>query len=396
MVPATSKSDVFFDGWSFIWRTLVEKERHRGRERARQKNILYYSGKVWQLPSSYHLFFSLKLGGLSMIVVVAVSSGEMQHKAQCWQLLACGICGRMFVVRGVYPGCTRSMTSMVFVNVLHTSTSVSIKSMQYRVTGVDHIPSIDDDVDDVSHLAKTCPARCEIGDPFRSSVMFLTTIRSSQMHTLENMQFSFKEGRRNVNSEMHSLAHSLAGSFRKMRQLDEEVLEPLAPRHTLDKTAQTSPSLNRKDSEMATRSIALTPKSMMSMRSSDKRKERTPVSAETKKAKNNNNKKKNSAMTRRSLSTQTNLGKTEQLARRKCVKRTDELRRLMADALEDAEVLSKMQEVDLEIRDIEETATKREVVDALQKAAGESCEITVEAVKSLRRAYGETQIAAFS
>nr|CAD7265846.1 unnamed protein product [Timema shepardi] len=74
MVPATSRSHVFLDGWYFIWRKLVEQERHRGRERAWQKNILYYSGKVWQLPSYSRLFFSLKLGGLGMVVVVVVSS----------------------------------------------------------------------------------------------------------------------------------------------------------------------------------------------------------------------------------------------------------------------------------------------------------------------------------
>nr|CAD7198673.1 unnamed protein product [Timema douglasi] len=102
------------------------------------------------------------------------------------------------------------------------------------------------------------------------------------------------EGRRNVNSETHSLAHSLAGSFRRMRQLNEEVLEPLAPRHTLDGTAQTSPSLSMMDSEMATQSIALTPKSIMSMKSGGKRKERTPVSAETKKAKKEMNQRDNS------------------------------------------------------------------------------------------------------
>nr|CAD7572519.1 unnamed protein product [Timema californicum] len=205
---------------------------------------------------------------------------------------------------------------------------------------------------------------------------------------------------------MHSLAHSLVGSFRRMRQLDEEVLEPLAPWHTLDRTAQTSPSLSRKDSEMATQSIALTPKSMMSMRSSHTNElveDQAPGWKEVRKKV----RKKQLVKQRASLIVLSNalviranegksyadilrkvkqdvseekIGDSIQKIRRtntgqllivlikKSGSRTDKLRRLMTDALkEDAKVLSKVQEVDLEIGDIEETATKREVADGSKK-----------------------------
>lgn len=55
--------------------------------------------------------------------------------------------------------------------------------------------------------------------------------------------------------------------------------------------------------------------------------------------------------------------------------------------------MSRAQQVDLEIRDLEETATKEEVTDALRKAASDSAKITADVVRTLRRAYGETQIA---
>ncbi|XP_015118398.1 uncharacterized protein LOC107042042 [Diachasma alloeum] len=59
---------------------------------------------------------------------------------------------------------------------------------------------------------------------------------------------------------------------------------------------------------------------------------------------------------------------------------------------DDAEVLSKTPEEDVEIKDLEETATKEEILEALQKA-GESCGISLNAIKSLRKAYGGTQTA---
>nr|CAD7395502.1 unnamed protein product [Timema cristinae] len=88
----------------------------------------------------------------------------------------------------------------------------------------------------------------------------------------------------------------------------------------------------------------------------------------------------------------TNTGQLLIVLNKKSGARTDELWRLMADALkEDEEVLRKVVKVDLEIRDIKDTSTKRGVADVLQKTAGESCVIAAEAVYSLRRAYGETQ-----
>nr|CAD7432595.1 unnamed protein product [Timema monikensis] len=44
-----------------------------------------------------------------------------------------------------------------------------------------HIPSVDGDVDEVPHLTKTRPARCQIGDPFESCVLFL----ADDNHTLD-------------------------------------------------------------------------------------------------------------------------------------------------------------------------------------------------------------------
>ncbi|XP_015118908.1 uncharacterized protein LOC107042385 [Diachasma alloeum] len=59
----------------------------------------------------------------------------------------------------------------------------------------------------------------------------------------------------------------------------------------------------------------------------------------------------------------------------------------------DAQVLSKTPEEDVKIKNLEETATKKEILEALQKAAGESCGISLNAIKSLRKAYGRTQTA---
>ena len=66
----------------------------------------------------------------------------------------------------------------------------------------------------------------------------------------------------------------------------------------------------------------------------------------------------------------------------------------MADVLkEEANVIGKTQEVDVEIRDIEETTTKDEVEESLEKVIDNDYVVAVNAVKSLRRAYGEYQIA---
>ncbi|KMQ88441.1 gag-pol polyprotein [Lasius niger] len=70
------------------------------------------------------------------------------------------------------------------------------------------------------------------------------------------------------------------------------------------------------------------------------------------------------------------------------------LQKAIADLLgEEAQVVSKVQEEDLEIKDLDETTTKEEVLEALQNAAGKDCKITVDAIKSLRKAYGGTQTA---
>lgn len=71
-----------------------------------------------------------------------------------------------------------------------------------------------------------------------------------------------------------------------------------------------------------------------------------------------------------------------------------ELQKAISETLgNEAAVISKTQEEDLEIKDIDETTTKEEVFDALLKAAGDNCKITMETIKSLRKAYGGTQTA---
>ena len=70
------------------------------------------------------------------------------------------------------------------------------------------------------------------------------------------------------------------------------------------------------------------------------------------------------------------------------------LQQRMADVLkEEANVIGKTQEVDIEIMDIEETTTKDEVKESLEKLTDNDLVVAANAVKSLRRAYGETQIA---
>lgn len=79
---------------------------------------------------------------------------------------------------------------------------------------------------------------------------------------------------------------------------------------------------------------------------------------------------------------------------KKSADKAPQLQKAIADLLkEEAEVVSRMQEVDLEIRDLDETTTKEEVLEALEKTVGEECKIAAKAVKSLRKAYGGTQIA---
>ena len=66
----------------------------------------------------------------------------------------------------------------------------------------------------------------------------------------------------------------------------------------------------------------------------------------------------------------------------------------MADVLkEEAIVIVRTQAVDVEIRDIEETTTKDEVKESVEKVIDNDLAVAANALKSLRRAYGETQIA---
>ncbi|CAH2087938.1 unnamed protein product [Euphydryas editha] len=58
----------------------------------------------------------------------------------------------------------------------------------------------------------------------------------------------------------------------------------------------------------------------------------------------------------------------------------------------EAEVISKGPQEEIEIRDLDDTTTKQDVLEALQKAA-EDDEITLDAIRSLRKAYGGTQTA---
>lgn len=71
-----------------------------------------------------------------------------------------------------------------------------------------------------------------------------------------------------------------------------------------------------------------------------------------------------------------------------------ELRSQFEGALgESATVQSKVQEADLEIRDLEEDATKEEISAALQRALGSDYSATERSLRSLRKAFGGTQTA---
>ena len=66
------------------------------------------------------------------------------------------------------------------------------------------------------------------------------------------------------------------------------------------------------------------------------------------------------------------------------------LQQRMANVLkEEAGVIRKTQQVDVEVRDIEETTTQDEV-KLLEKVIDKDYVAAVNAVKSLQRAYGET------
>ncbi|XP_015123962.1 uncharacterized protein LOC107046021 [Diachasma alloeum] len=79
---------------------------------------------------------------------------------------------------------------------------------------------------------------------------------------------------------------------------------------------------------------------------------------------------------------------------RKTVDGAPQLRRTIASLLGDkVAVLSKGPEEELEIKDLDETTSKEDVLEALQKVAGEEIKIAPEAIKSLRTAYGGIQTA---
>ncbi|XP_015115595.1 uncharacterized protein LOC107040162 [Diachasma alloeum] len=59
---------------------------------------------------------------------------------------------------------------------------------------------------------------------------------------------------------------------------------------------------------------------------------------------------------------------------------------------EEADVLSKRSQEELEIKDLDELTTE-EVLEALKLAAGADCQIAPDAIRSLRKAYGGTQTA---
>lgn len=70
------------------------------------------------------------------------------------------------------------------------------------------------------------------------------------------------------------------------------------------------------------------------------------------------------------------------------------LQKTMVDLLgDDAKVISKGPQEDIEIRDLDEVTTREEILTALQKAAGAENAITLDVIKSLRKAYGGTQTA---
>ncbi|XP_015115600.1 uncharacterized protein LOC107040166 [Diachasma alloeum] len=73
---------------------------------------------------------------------------------------------------------------------------------------------------------------------------------------------------------------------------------------------------------------------------------------------------------------------------------SDSLHKAIAELLgNEADVLSKGPQEDLEIKDLDELTTKEEVLEALKLAAGVDCQIPPDAIRSLRKAYGGTQTA---
>lgn len=76
---------------------------------------------------------------------------------------------------------------------------------------------------------------------------------------------------------------------------------------------------------------------------------------------------------------------------RKDTDKAPELKKAITDLLgHEATVVSKVPEHDLEIKDLEESTTRLEIVEAIRKASGEGCEVTLDAIRNMRNAYGGT------
>ncbi|CAH2106230.1 unnamed protein product [Euphydryas editha] len=77
--------------------------------------------------------------------------------------------------------------------------------------------------------------------------------------------------------------------------------------------------------------------------------------------------------------------------------RGQDLRKTISKLLgDDAEVISKGPQEEIEILDLDDTTTKQDILEALQKAVGAEAEVTLDAIRSLRKAYGGTQIASIT
>ncbi|CAH2108837.1 unnamed protein product [Euphydryas editha] len=77
--------------------------------------------------------------------------------------------------------------------------------------------------------------------------------------------------------------------------------------------------------------------------------------------------------------------------------RGQDLRKTISKLLgNDAEVISKGPQEEIEILDLDDTTTKQDILEALQKAVGAEAEVTLDAIRSLRKAYGGTQIASIT
>ena len=71
--------------------------------------------------------------------------------------------------------------------------------------------------------------------------------------------------------------------------------------------------------------------------------------------------------------------------------KAEELQKSIAECLEgDADVISKGPQEDLEIKDIAEDTTKEEVLKDLLRKTGDESGVTINAIKSLRKAFGGT------